>query len=64
MTIQRVAEGAALRVDSVEATGRCRSCESEVVPEDGFWICEGCGSVDIETTGGKELILASITVED
>ncbi len=57
-------EGAELEIEIVPAAGRCRKCgrESE---QDGFPLhCGACGSLDIEVTGGEELLVDSLELED
>jgi len=57
-------DGAELEIEIVTAAGRCRGCES-VSEQDGFPLhCGACGSLDIEVTGGEELLVDSLELED
>ncbi|WP_427018089.1 hydrogenase maturation nickel metallochaperone HypA [Pseudarthrobacter sp. P1] len=53
--------GAQLRIDEPPGRVRCRSCRQESVLPDMFALCT-CGSADVEVTGGRELMLASVEV--
>jgi hydrogenase nickel incorporation protein HypA/HybF len=41
-------------------TIKCRSCRSERTFDELVFICAQCGSTDIETLAGKELILETL----
>jgi hydrogenase nickel incorporation protein HypA/HybF len=57
-------EGAELRIKEVPAAGRCRRCGAEAVL-DGFPLaCARCGGVDVEVTGGEELLVDSLELEE
>lgn len=58
------AEGAELAIEEVPAAGRCRVCgeESEQV---GFPMrCTRCGGLDVEVTGGEELLVEELELEE
>jgi hydrogenase nickel incorporation protein HypA/HybF len=42
----------------------CRACQAEVEGEDALVVCPQCGGVDLELTGGDELILEWIEYQD
>ncbi len=56
-----VAEDARAELVILPAGGHCRSCGANFEsPDDWLVACSECGSVDVELTGGTELILESI----
>ncbi|NTV15255.1 MAG: hydrogenase maturation nickel metallochaperone HypA [Desulfobulbaceae bacterium] len=56
--------GTVFRVTEVGATGDCRVCAAKF-PADSFLpICPGCGSDEISLSGGRELKIRSLTIED
>ena len=57
-----VAEGAAIEVVPVPTTIACRDCGARTATHDAFGVCPACGGTDLDTTGGDELVLESITV--
>lgn len=63
MATGTVAEDADLRLVVVPVTARCRSCGHRMRTDDLWSACERCGSGDLDTSGGDELLLESIRVE-
>jgi hydrogenase nickel incorporation protein HypA/HybF len=58
------AEGAVLNIREVPAQLRCRDCGRDFHPEDvSAWLCPGCGSLGVEVTGGRELLIESMEVD-
>ena len=57
-------EGAELRIETVPATGRCADCGATTEFERFPFACAACGSVDVELSGGEELLVESIEVDD
>jgi hydrogenase nickel incorporation protein HypA/HybF len=58
------AEGAELAIEELPAQGRCRACGSETTMA-GFPLCCGaCGGLDIQITGGEELLVDSLELEE
>ncbi len=56
-------EGAELAIEEVPASGRCRGCGAEDEQE-GFPLrCARCGGLDVEVTGGEELLVDSLELE-
>lgn len=51
--------GAELRIDEPPGQARCRGCRRDFVMTDSFLLCP-CGSADVELTGGRELMIASV----
>lgn len=52
-----------VEVDEQPAEARC-ACGQEYRPESLFAECPRCGSFDREVTGGRDVVLESIEVED
>lgn len=56
-------EGAALEIEEVPLTGRCRECGREFRIEGFFAECPGCGSSAVDQVAGRELDIVSMEVE-
>ena len=63
-TLDTVAEGATLEILDLPGTGLCRSCGREVEVEARFDPCPVCGEGFVDLTGGTELRLKDIDVEE
>jgi hydrogenase nickel incorporation protein HypA/HybF len=59
-----VADGAALDLVVVPVRVRCLDCDHEAETTDALAACPACGGLDLETTGGDELILEAIQLEE
>ncbi len=57
-----IASGAELNLEILPVTGRCRVCGKEFEVEKLEYICPGCGSGDVEITGGTEFRVRDIEV--
>ncbi|HZD66374.1 MAG TPA: hydrogenase maturation nickel metallochaperone HypA [Acidimicrobiales bacterium] len=55
------AEGAHLDLVVVPAQVRCRACGTETHTADPLVLCPGCGAPDLDTEGGDDLVLESLT---
>ena len=58
------AEGAELVLEEVPATVRCRACGADSVVEAFPLMCGACGAFDVEVTGGEELLVDSLDLEE
>ena len=56
------AEGAELEIKDVEPHGRCRDCGRDGRIAAFPIACLGCGSLDVEVTGGEELLVEALEV--
>jgi hydrogenase nickel incorporation protein HypA/HybF len=56
-------EAAEIRIDSVEATARCRDCSEEFPVEDGFLVCPRCGALGCTLLTGDELNLVGVELD-
>ena len=57
-------EGAELVIEEVPATVRCSACAAETTLEGFPACCAACGSLSVEVTGGEELLVDSLELED
>jgi len=57
------AAGAELVVTEPKAACRCASCGAQSETEDLFAPCPVCGSSDVTITGGRELLLQSVDID-
>jgi hydrogenase nickel incorporation protein HypA/HybF len=57
-------EGAELVMEEVPATVSCRRCGDESVLEAFPAHCAACGALDVEVTGGEELLVDSLELEE
>ncbi len=53
-------EGVKLEIEHAPLTGRCIDCGEEFIIEEYRFICRKCGSQDIETIAGRELLVKEI----
>jgi hydrogenase nickel incorporation protein HypA/HybF len=58
------ADGAELAIEAVPAAVRCRACGAEGVLHTFPACCTRCGSLDVDVTGGEELLVDSLELED
>jgi hydrogenase nickel incorporation protein HypA/HybF len=58
-----IAAGAFLDIERVDIQMKCRSCDHEFKVEDDTYICISCGSANLETISGKDLLIETIEGE-
>ena len=58
------AEGAELRIEEVPARVRCRGCGEQTTLAQFPAACGTCGTFDVEVTGGEELLVVSLELEE
>ena len=63
LTKETAAAGSSLSIRRVPITAECRQCHWRGVIRGALFACGRCQAGDIEITGGKELYLDSIEVE-
>ena len=59
-----VVEGAELVMEEVPASVRCRACGAESTLAEFPAHCAPCGSLDVEVTGGEELLVDALELEE
>ena len=57
-------DGADLAIEEVPATVRCEACGAESTLEGFPALCGVCGSASVEVTGGDELLVDSLELEE
>jgi hydrogenase nickel incorporation protein HypA/HybF len=57
-----IAEGAVVDLEVVPVTLTCLVCGAVSESDDPHATCLGCGGVDVETSGGDELTLVSVSL--
>ena len=57
VTEETPVEGAGLEIQEVRAAGHCRNCTRRFEAEDLIFVCPECGSGDVVTVRGKELLV-------
>ncbi|MGQ9605853.1 MAG: hydrogenase maturation nickel metallochaperone HypA/HybF [Thermogutta sp.] len=60
---ERLGEGVRLEIVEVPAVCRCHACGAASPITEPVFVCPGCGSPDIRTEGGSDLILQEIELE-
>jgi len=58
-----MAEGAVLEIVSIAPRVKCRACGGDTETAEWDFSCPKCGSSDVRTEGGDELVLASVMME-
>jgi hydrogenase nickel incorporation protein HypA/HybF len=57
-----VAEGAALEIEAVPLSVRCKICGAQWRPSDFVFVCTACGSPEIDVLTGREMEVDYILV--
>jgi hydrogenase nickel incorporation protein HypA/HybF len=57
-------EGAELVIEDVPARVRCNACSAETVLKAFPAHCGGCGGLDVEVSGGDELLVDALELEE
>ncbi len=58
-----IAAGAELKIKKIPLKLQCQKCKSELVMDDFVFICDKCGSRQLKTLAGTELLLEKIEME-
>lgn len=58
-----IASGATLTIEDVCLKIQCQKCQAEIVKDDFVFICDTCGSTELKTLSGTELLLEKIEME-
>jgi hydrogenase nickel incorporation protein HypA/HybF len=60
---ETIADEAELKIKEVLLRIECQKCGAEIVKDDFVFICEKCGSRELKTLAGTELLLERIELE-
>ncbi|MDA3939499.1 MAG: hydrogenase maturation nickel metallochaperone HypA [Spirochaetia bacterium] len=58
-----IAYGASLDIERVDIQMKCRSCDIDFTVKNNTYLCIACGSANLETIAGKDLLIESIEGE-
>ncbi len=64
ITAETPLAGAALAVETIPFTVKCKTCGAESVNDQGIILCSQCGSSDTTVIAGTEMQIAAIELED
>jgi hydrogenase nickel incorporation protein HypA/HybF len=59
-----IVEGAAFRLVETRAIGECPSCKNSFETVSFFAVCPDCGQGGVTVSGGQELRLIALTIEE
>ena len=54
---------AKLEIEKIPLKIRCQKCHKEITKNDFVYICDECGSTDLKTLSGTELLLERMELE-
>lgn len=63
VTAGTLAEGAALKLVSVEAVAECRLCERRFEPTIEDYLCPACRRADVRIVEGDDIVLKSVVCQ-
>lgn len=55
---------AAIRITVEPVGARCKACGKAFAPEDYVFVCPECEGMDVEVTGGQELCLETLEIDE
>jgi hydrogenase nickel incorporation protein HypA/HybF len=58
-----IANTAELKTETVPLKVQCQRCKKKMIKDDYVFICDHCGSSDLKTLSGTELLLETIEME-
>lgn len=58
-----IADEAELEMEKVPLKIKCQKCGKEIIKDDFVFLCEKCGSRELKTLAGTELLLEKIELE-
>lgn len=58
-----IAENAKINIEITMVKMKCRGCGNDFYVRENLFVCENCGSADLEIISGKELFIKSIEGE-
>ncbi len=60
---ETIASTAKLEIEKVPLKVKCLKCGAETIKDDFVFICEQCGSIELKTISGTEMLLEKIEME-
>jgi len=60
---ETIADKARLEIEEIPLKIQCQKCHEEMVKDDFIFICSKCGSRELNTLSGTELLLEKIEME-
>ncbi len=60
---ETIASEATLTIEEVCLKIQCQKCQAEIIKDDFVFICDTCGSTELKTLSGTELLLEKIEME-
>ncbi len=60
---ETIASEAKLEIEEVLLKVRCQKCHTEMIKDDYVFICNKCGSQELKTLSGTELLLEKLELE-
>jgi hydrogenase nickel incorporation protein HypA/HybF len=60
---ETIASEATLTIEDVCLKIQCQKCQAEIVKDDFVFICDTCGSTELKTLSGTELLLEKMEME-
>jgi hydrogenase nickel incorporation protein HypA/HybF len=60
---ETIASEATLTIEEVSLKIQCQKCQAEIVKDDFVFICDTCGSTELKTLSGTELLLEKMEME-
>ncbi len=59
-----LAEGSVMQIEAKPLTVRCPTCQWQGEADKLYPVCSGCGQLSVEVTGGREMRLLSIDIDE
>jgi hydrogenase nickel incorporation protein HypA/HybF len=59
-----ITHGAELKIETVPVVGRCSHCRMSFNVQDHCFVCQGCGSTDVELVSGNELDVVELEISE
>lgn len=60
---ETIASKARLKIEEVPLKVQCQKCRAEIIKDDFIFVCDKCGSTELKTLSGTELLLEKIEME-
>jgi hydrogenase nickel incorporation protein HypA/HybF len=58
-----IAAEAELKIKTIPLKVQCKDCQKVIIKDDFIFICDHCGSTNLETLEGTEMILEKMDIE-